>query len=573
MTTGLVTPEAATPLPLRSRISLPLLCVLGVSAAAWAIALPSLSRARLSEFGLLRSASPLFLGSMIVTVGVFLASVRARRMTETACALLTLTLMQRLPTVLATDAPLYSWTYKHLGVVDEIQKNGSLVHGLDIYQGWPGLFAITAWFSDLTGLDPITIAHWFTPALHLVLVGLVYAMARVWRLNPMPALVASFIVETLNWVAQDYYSPQAVAFALAIGFLILVGAAQQRAIAVPLMLLIFASITITHQLTPYWLIICCLLLTVFKKLRPRWMVGAMIAMAGLFLAFNYDTAGSFSLLSLDPLQNVQSNVPTVGVFGQRVTSLIVRGLSVTLWLSAVAALWWQRRRGRKVLAFGVLALSSFVLLGGQSYGGEAIFRVFLYSLPGCALLIAPVLTDALTNRRWWVWLAASVIALGCVVASFQGFYGGWFANRMSKAQVDESRILLAQAGYPAYLTVAAPVWPERSSADYIRFAAWTNPGEPTYDYPMIYSAKLTGTDFGTDAEYAKFIEAVGNRDAPTYLIITKQMAIYDWYFGILPQDALVNLQARMRVDPRWSIDRETADFVIFKSTAAMTVGG
>jgi hypothetical protein len=224
-----------------------------------------------------------------------------------------------------------------------------------------------------------------------------------------------------------------------------------------------------------------------------------------------------------------------------------------------------------VLARGVLALSAFVLLGGQGYGGEAIFRVFLYSLTGCALVIAPVLTRAI-NARPRVSVLAAVVLVASFAASAQGYYGGWFANRMSRAQVQEAAALLATADYPAYLTVAAPVWPERSTARYVPYLEWTPPGDPIYDYPMIFSAKLIGTDFSTEAEYARFIHTANTRTAPTYLIITRQMAIYDWYFGILPSSSLANLQARMRADPRWTVYKNTDEYVIFKSTPAL-IGG
>ncbi len=534
----------------------------------WLVSLHTLRSAVLSQFGLLFTASPLFLGSMLAVAAAFLVSIRSRLFAEASVALVLASLFERLPTTLATDVPLYSWTYKHLGVVDYIQQTGQLAHGLDVYQGWPGLFAMTAWFSDITGVDPLTIAHWFTPVMHLALIGLTYALARVWKLGPYPALVAAFLVEVLNWVAQDYYSPQAIGLLLAVGFLIVVGLSLRMAVATPLALIIFAALVITHQLTPYWLMIACLALVLFRRLQPRWLIVAMVALAGAYLAFNYDVASHFSLLSFNPVQNAQSNVPTVGVFGQRVTSLVVRALSVLMWVSAVVCMWFQRRRGEAVLAPGVLALSAFVLLGGQGYGGEAIFRVFLYSLPGCALLIAPVVTRVLSAKLPWAVLM-SVVVIGCVAASAQGFYGGWFANRMSRAQVDEAHNLLATAAYPAYLTVAAPVWPERSTGRYVPYAEWTLPGDPTYDYPMIYSAKLTGTDFSTAAEYSQFIKTAGSRTAPTYLIITRQMAIYDWYFGILPVNSLDNLQTRLRADPRWTVYKDTDEFVIFKSTPAL----
>ena len=542
--------------------------LIALSVGMWLVALPSIASAALSQYGLLVTASPLFGASMVMSALAFVVCVRAQRFNAAVAALLVVGMVQRLPTLVSTDVPLYSWTYKHLGVVDYIQKNHQLAHGLDVYQGWPGLFAITAWFSDITGVDPVTLAHWFTVVFNLAMIGLVYAMARCWNLTPFPALVASFLVESLNWVAQDYYSPQATALLLAVGFLLVIGLSRTRARATPVALILFTAMVVTHQLTPYWLMIACLALTIMRRLKPSWLIVAMIGIAGSYLAFNYDTASHFSLLSFNPVSNAKSNVPTVGVFGQRVTSKIVRGLSVTLWLSATVCVLLAWKRHRRALAPAILAFSSFVLLGGQGYGGEAIFRVFLYSLIGCSLVIAPLLTRAIRADPPKMAIA-TVVLVACVAASAQGSFGGWFANRMSRAQVDESHRLLNTADFPGFITVAAPVWPERSTGRYVTYAAATQPGEETYDYPMIYEAKLTGTDFSSDASYTKFITTVGTRTAPTYLIITRQMAIYDWYFGILPLNALDHLQARIRQDPRWTVYQDTKEYVIFKSKPSL----
>jgi hypothetical protein len=541
-----------------------ILLTLGV----WLLSLPGLATARLSQYGLLATASPLFIGSILLNVVAFVVCVRARRFGQSVACVVLMVVVQRAPTTLATSVPLYSWTYKHLGVVDYIQQHGALAHGVDVYHGWPGLFVVTAWFCDITGMDPVTVAHWFTPLLHFALLGLFYAVARTWRLDPFAALVATFLFEALNWVAQDYYSPQATSLLFVSGILIAFGLSRERATATPIALMIFAALVVTHQLTPYWLIVASLALTVVKRLQPRWLVFAMIGLAAAFLAFNYDSVSHFSLLSFNPVANAQSNVPTVGVFGQRVTSALVRGLSIAMWAAALACAIIQRRRRDLALEPAILAFSSFLLLGGQGYGGEAIFRVFLYSLFGCALLVAPVLSRALA-ARWSMAGAVSVVLVASVAASAQGFYGGWFANRMSVAQVDEARKLLNEVPIPGYITVAAPVWPERFGSRYVDFVEATAPGGQAFDYPMVYEAKLTGTDFSTASSYDKLIRTAGTRRVPTYLIITRQMAIYDWYFGILPLDALTNLERRLRNDNRWTVYKSSNQYVIFKSTPAL----
>ena len=540
--------------------------VLAVAIAAWAIALPTLSRAGVSQFGLLASGSPALIVSILLVVLGFSVAVRHGQVRAATAAAVCMVIVQRVTVSAATTVPLYSWTYKHLGVVDYIGAHGHVANGVDIYQGWPGLFAATAWFSKVSGVAPMTIAHWFTPAMHLALVALVIVMARTWGARPLVAVTASFLVESLNWVGQDYYSPQATALVLAIGLLIVVGLCREKPVAPWLIVTLFAAITMTHQLTPYWLLLATGLLAVTKRLKPWWLPGILAVIAGGYLLLNWHVASQFPLLSLNPVANAQSNITTAGSFGQVVTSRVVRVLSLSFWATAAISAVIERRNRRPVLARVILAFSSFILLGGQGYGGEAIFRVFLYALPGCALLAAPLAVRMLQGRI----VARSVVtvaALVAVAASAQGYYGGWFANRMTPDQVKFSEQLLQRAAYPSYLTVAAPVWPERPTARYVDFARF----KTGYDYPMVYAAKLVGSHFDNEKDYDAFIHLIADRKGgPTYLIISRQMEIYDTYFGILPPDALQNLRDRMLKDPRWTVVFNSTEFIVFETATSST---
>ncbi|MDQ1723425.1 MAG: hypothetical protein QOG52_453, partial [Frankiaceae bacterium] len=543
MTTLLIRTDeepAAQPVSRTSRLPQLPLGILTVALVCWVVAVPTLAGAKTSDFGLLATGSPALLASILLVVLGFAAAVRRGQVGVAVIATLLMVLVQRAAVSVATAVPLYSWTYKHLGVVDYIAKNGHVAHGADIYHGWPGLFAATAWFSGISGIAPITIAHWFTPVMHVLLVGLVIAMARAWGASSMVAVTAAFLVESFNWVAQDYYSPQAVALLLAVGLLTVVGLSRDRPIAPWLIVLLFAGITVTHQLTPYWLLLATGLLAVTRRLRPWWLPGVLAVIAGGYLLLNWNVASHFPLLSFNPVANARSNIATTGSAGQQITSLLVRALSVLFWLSAAIAAVVEKRRGQPVLARIVLAFSSFMLLGGQGYGGEAIFRVFLYALPGCALLVAPRVVRLCQARMPARWLVSALLVVA-TAASAQGFFGGWFANRMTQEQVTFSEQLLARATFPSYLTVAAPVWPERPTSRYVDFVRF----KAGYDYPMVYAAKLVGSHFDTDADYQTFMNTVAGRDGgPTYLIISRQMEIYDTYFGILPPGALQNLRAR-----------------------------
>ncbi|PXX03206.1 hypothetical protein [Mycolicibacterium moriokaense] len=526
--------------------------VFGLSLVLFAYGVTTIPSAVPSQFGLLAVASPTFGISILVAAVGFAISVRQGNIRAAIVATLLMIVVVRLPRTVATDLPMYAWTYKHLGVVDYIQHAHGLARDVDIYNGWPGLFALTAWFSELTGVSATSIAHWFTPLFHLGFAAIVYGAARAWRLEPLNAVTAVLLVEALNWVEQDYYSPQATTMLLVAGIVTLVGLSRDRPIAVWVLVLLFTAATVTHQLTPYWLLLMIGLLAVTAKFKPWWLVVPLAAIVGTWLLYNWHQASEFSLFSADVTQNIKPNIPTVGVLGQRITSAGVRALAGAMWLGTAVVLLLRWRRKKEpfwdLWPMAVLGLSPILMVLVQSYGGEVIFRVYLYSLIGCAIVLAPVLVRLLQGelRRYYVGLIG---LLGATVVSVQGSTGAWYANVMPKAQVDASKIVLSQAELPAYLTSVAPVWPERSSWRYVDYARFNK----YFDGLMIQAAFLAGRHFNTDEDYRQFVAALNSRpDASTYLIMTEQMQVYAWYYGVLPWDALPNLKEYLKRDTdRW----------------------
>jgi hypothetical protein len=504
--------------------------------------------AQASQWGLLAVASPAYgVSILLVTVG-FVAAVRQSNFRAAVAAIALMLVVLRLPTSIATDMPMYSWTYKHLGVVDYIQHAHSLARDADIYNAWPGTFALTAWFADLTGVPPVSIAHWFTPVFHALFTWASYGVASAWGLKPMQKVTAAFLVMTLNWVLQDYFSPQATTVFLAAGILALVGLSQDRPIGAWLILIIFAAAAITHQLTPYWLLALIGILVVSRRMKPWWIVFPMAAILAGMLAYNWETVSQYSLFSDSIARNVTGNIPTVGTMGQRVTSVLVRTLSASMWVSTALVLLYRWRKKQPFWRLGVLSLSPMLILAGQDYGGEAVFRVFLYSLIGCCIVLAPVIVTALQAGGWRFRAAAAAVLVATGLAA-QGATGGWYANVMPKVQVETATAVLSQAELPSYLTAIAPVWPERTTWRYVNFAKFSR----NYDALMIQATELARLHFDTPQDYSRLTRRLAGRgDASTYLIMTDQMRIYAWYYGILPWDAFPNLKKRLYNDPtRW----------------------
>jgi hypothetical protein len=552
-------PPVLAPPPHPARPWLPL-AVLAVAAVAFVFSTFTMADAPPTEYGLLASASPAFVVSILLTALGFAMAVRRNSLRVAGIAVFVMIVVQRLPMTIATDSPMYAWVYKHLGVVDYIQHEHAIARGVDVYNSWPGAFGLTAWFCDLTGLSPTTFAHWFTPLWHLLFTVMVFAAARAWSLDRMQSMVATFVAVTVNWVAQDYFAPQAFAMLFAVGIIILMGYSRQRPAGLALIVVLFAATTITHQLTPFWLLAAIGLLAVTRNLKPWWIFIPLGVILLSYVAYNYQAISGFLDFSGDLVDNAKSNVPTIGSEGQQWTSLAVRVLSGGLWLSAAAVLVVRMVRRQPFFALGVLVGSPMLIIAGASYGGEAIFRVFLYSLVGCSIVLAPVLTGLLQGR----WIAATAGVSAVLVASAlaaQGYFGGWYAYLMPKAQVEAINKVMLEADFPAYMSSPVPGWPQRGNwryVDYARFKDW-------YDHSFIIQENLIGTGFDAGEDYPRLTRMISERtDASSYLVINDQMAWYTYYFGVLPLDAISNLKEQARNDPFWKVIYDDDGVAIFK---------
>ena len=456
---------------------------------------------------------------------------------------------QRLPRSISTDSPMYAWTYKHLGVVDYIENTRSLARGADVYHSWPGLFGVIAWFCKLTGVQPMTIAHWFTVFFHLAIAVVVYAAARAWNVNPLGALTASFLLITINWVEQDYFSAQAVAMIFAAAIFVLVGLSRDRPVGVWILIILFSAVTVTHQLTPYWIMLVITVLVISRKMRPWWIVFPLIAILGAYLLLNFEEVSGFTLFSFDLSKNTSSAVQTVGVLGQQYTSVAIRVLMLLVWGLTALILVIRLYRREPFWALGVLSLSSITILGGAGYEGEGLYRVCLYSLIGCSIVIAPPLVAILRRGRLLFSLGTGWLLI-ITALSAQAYTGSWFANLMPKDEVyGYMRLLDLDGEVPAYIISAAPASPGRVSWRYVEYVRF----DPKFDDTMTYLTNQPGSDFASAADYEKFMEPVIARsDHPFYLVFGDQMQIYSWYFGYLPLEALPNLEAQVEGDPRWT---------------------
>ncbi|MEH3128363.1 MAG: hypothetical protein PGN27_00195 [Mycolicibacterium neoaurum] len=552
-----------------------------LSAAAvliWAFSVPGLPGADASYYGLLFSGTgPLLAVCIVLCALALLVAVRDRRLIPAAVAVAAAIIVSRVTTFVATEVPLYDWTYKHLAVVDYILVHGRIApDGTDIYAQWSAFFVLFAWFSDVTGVQPITIAHVFAPIIHVLIALAVYCAARVIGQSRRTALTAAFLAEVVNWVGQDYFSPQAWSLVLVFGMIVLLLASPRSRPAGVLAIVVFAAAVPTHQLTPFWAVAVVCLLCVVRRARPWWISLVMVAIVGSYLLLNLEAVLPYGVFTgSSPVSNATSNVVSSGMPAKDFTSFVVRSLSLLVVATAFGCALWRWRRKKPVVALGIVAFSSFGLLLGQNYGGEAIFRVYLYAILGCAMLIAPAVVGAVGRRRVGVRGAASrliaVLGLsGLSLAGLHGYVALWPMVVETRAQIDLMNSITEGADPRTRLVMIRPSgMPTRVNADYAELTLFN----PYFDEAIAYDL-WDGRDprlpelkanFPADDDIATLDDNATREAYMAYMMFSEQSNKAVRYYGDYRPEAIELLQDALRASPNWTVFYENGATLVFRS--------
>jgi hypothetical protein len=206
-----------------------------------------------------------------------------------------------------------------------------------------------------------------------------------------------------------------------------------------------------------------------------------------------------------------------------------------------------------VIVPAVLAFAPFAILLGQSYGGEAIYRVFLFSAPWCAFLIAGAL---LSLRRVALRRAAvATVAAATLLAGLQGLYGPVAVNTFTHAELAASTWLFSHAPHGSSIVLAAEDFPALQTADYADYDVLPLPSDP-----LMGEAWLDAADEKTLDRWVAGLDA-----QPAFLVLSRAMTEYADYYGF-PRH-LDGLRADLAMSPRWTAVHRNADVVIYRYAA------
>ncbi|MEV4063661.1 hypothetical protein [Nonomuraea dietziae] len=338
---------------------------------------------------------------------------------------------------IVAEEPRFPTAYVHAGFVDFISRTGETSVQLDARMAWPGFFALFAFVGKAAGItDLTTILNW-TPLLS----NLLYLLPFVLILRQVVATTrarwfAALLFILVQWIQQDYFSPQGFTFALYLAFVAILlrwfGKVEPRTKPMPakgpvrkllarldsmlpgelantgtfradkllmllmLIALLFAA-TASHQITPFMMLG---VLTAFLLVKRTSLTWALPFFFGLVVLawISYQTVG-FWQSNMDSifggigrlLENFTRGTNDRIEGSDPVHALVLQtrlAICATVLLLAAVGLLRRLRRGVFDRAALVLLCVPVLAMALQSYGGEMGLRVYMFMLPGACLLAA-----------------------------------------------------------------------------------------------------------------------------------------------------------------------------------------
>lgn len=381
----------------------------------------------------------------------------------------------------------YPWAYKHIGVIRLLDETGRLHPDVDIYNNFSGFFALGALVRGATGVDPTSYAAWTqVVAESFIVIAVGYLVLRITGSMRVAYLAVVLYVLT-NWVGQNYFAAQSLGSFLAIAVLAMTWSwfstdavevdPQVTVLRRWVVALCFLGLLMVHPLTPVIVAGPIAVAYAMRRISDRPLLIALIGVSVLWLArtMPYFAGQGFDLgFGGSPSANADGNV-TVGTppAVSHLVGLFTRTFSIGVWvlgvIGGIAAVWARRRIGLVV----VLAAIPFGIPLVQSYGGEAIYRVYLYSLPlMCALIAWGIIsrTPLVRRRRWpQPMILTSVLCVALAMGMVVVHYGRERINQVEPSEVAMGEYISATVAAPAIIAQFDDGYPANATARYPEF--------------------------------------------------------------------------------------------------------
>lgn len=568
--------------------------LLPIAVVLWIVSLGRVDLGRMGDYGLI-NALPLtyWLALAVLTAGFTLVLLRPRIHGAWICGhvVALVGMLYATPTLLYGTLR-YSWAWKHVAVVDYLlQHNGTdTTNGdLGVYHQWPGFFTFNALLVRAAGLpSAMSYAAWGPLVNNLLLIGPLVLLYRSMTSDRRLVWTGVWVFFSCSWVGQDYFSPQAFAFFLYLTVIALLlnrlyrpglaatadAAAKPATAGAPaatppdriraagtwfaVLFLLVVAIASSHQLTPVILVSALGILAISRR-RWRALLPLLLASAAFTVLWCATVARPFIAANLHSILKsfgkldsnvgstvaVQANANAQQQLISRVELLIAVGIGV---LALIAVVKWRDLRRSPAL---LLALAPVPLMIANDYGGEIIFRAYLFALPGTAFLGASVLQRFTWRPR--LRAAVSLVVFPVLLIGFAlAYYGKERENYFSPDEVAASRFMYATAPHGSMIIGATSEYPGAfTEYEYYRRESWL--GGLTVQ---------ERADIERDPAAALAALMRDTKGRPAYFILTKSQEAEVEQSGLLPGATLARVEAMPGTAPEFRVIYRNADAAV-----------
>ena len=575
----------------------------------WALSLSNVDVRAMNDVGLVSVLSPwTYVALGLLTIG-FCLNVYYR---EAGAPVLVLHVVALIVIIHGTPQLLYgtlryAWAWKHVAIVDYIQRNGAVdpyATYLDVYHNWPGFFAVNALITEVAGLkSAIGYAGWAPLFFNLLDIGALLLIVRTFTRDQRLIWLSIWFFFLANWVGQDYFAPQSLTYSL---YLVVVGITlnwfrifahpseatimrwvrskrlasalshimdrsrpgddtpaadarpTQRVGLVLMLTLIFIVIVSSHQLTPLLVIVSLALLVGFQIITLRSLPILMLVLTATWFMYMAEPFMNHSLYWI-----VRSIGRFLGNFGanfinladaspgQALVALIDRTLSALVAIMALYGFSRRVRRGRWDLPAILLLLAPFPLLAANSYGGEIVFRVYLFALPFLAFFAAAALYPSpQAGRRQRTAVLSILLSLVMLVGLLFGYYGKERQYYFTQDEVAATEFIHNIA--PAHSLLIDGAWGY----------SLQHQNYEDYDYLSLISMLVEDRE-ELIAAPVDFLSPIMESYPTAYLVLSRSQKAAIDMTGAMPAGSLQKIELALLESPKFKVIYRNPDAAVF----------
>ena len=591
----------------------------------WYLSLRGINVRQMNDLGLISVFPPSLIGALgIITAGFcFVVRNPKRRYPVLVLYFSLLIFMLYGVNTLIEEMPRFEVVYRHAGYTEYIMRTGTVDPTLDAYFSWPGFFSLNAFITKIAGYpDILGYATWAPVFYNVFYFGPLYMLFTSFTKDKRIVYLAIWLFYLTNWVGQDYFSPQGLNFFLylvVIAMLVKWFKTSPETVLKPLgprlrkipflaqvypwltapdtlmtpiqpfqcyaliviIIVIFAFIAFSHQLTQFFVIVSVSALVLSRRCRLWWFPLLMIVMTMAWMVLmtrTYlsghlsDAFGGFHLFSSFS-QNVTSRIA-----GNPQHTFITRMrlyMSAFVWGFAFLSGFIRWRRGYQDATIVLLALTPFPFFIIQPYGGEMLLRSYLFSLPSMVFLmaaffytvpsslkIAPFSWTVVNTCSWGSllkkesWRVAAHVCL-CLI-----LLGGFFYTRYGNENMD----------YKTNDEVAGIRYLYSIAPDHSLFlgawggAPWQFTGYEKYTLVTLADPRLSNYALNENiTAIAKYLQLQLPKGGKAYMLFTRsQKVTHDMLPGLLPPGSLDHIEEKIATSSDFRLIYHNPDAQIYQ---------